>query len=500
VSDRELLPRVTPYLLRRADDLCGRRLAQEFEGGPQSHDPVHRSRMRDAFLAAARDVHADLRAPELAMFDGLGAELEVEERRVLAQAARWYVEVFGDRAVRLHEHGLDDPTVSRRRRVRIGGWVDLTVADADGRRELRQLDFWGGRAPVHDPMELDAVKVAVLRLARWCGDDPVLVTWADLVHGIVRSRTVDVAGELPALRAWFDARLETVRRRSADAQATAGDDCGGCKFVSACPEHPRGANYGRRRDHLPGILSLTPTSLGAWRRCPREWHDRYVLAVPASDGDPSPSHGQQLHAMLGHIHDTGSCRDATHVDDVLAAHGLDSDERTRAEIANHVRRCPDPARAIGHEITVARFHRLPMPFFMATARIDALWVHDGVLDARDYKTGRVWSDVVAHDEQARLQAFVLAPRAAAAGLRLRITFEHLAPEVADDPAPFEPDDDDVAAIEEELRVVVAEIRNEQFDGVGDADLCMHCRYRSICPDSAAPSEPIWPAVADDHPG
>lgn len=500
MSDRELLPRVTPYLLRRADDLCGRRLAHELEGGAQSHDPVHRSRMRDAFLAAARDVHAELRVPEAGLFDGVGAGLGAEERRVLHQAAAWYVEVFGDRAARLHEHGLDEPTVSRNRGIRIGGWVDLTVVDEHGHRELRQVDLWGGRAPGHDPLELESVKVAVLRLARWCGDEPLRVTWVDLVHGVARERTVAVAAEVPALRAWFDARLETVRDRAGGSAAVAGDDCGACKFVSACPEHPTGANFGRRRDHLPGIVTLTPTSLGAWRRCPREWHDRYVLQVPASDGDPSPSHGQQLHAMLGHIHDTGSCRDAAHVDDVLAAHGLDTDERTRTEIANHVRRCPQPARAIGHEVTAARFHRLPLPMFMATARIDALWEHDGVLDARDYKTGRVWADVVAHDEQARLQAFVLAPRAAAEGLRLRITFEHLASEVVDDPVPFEPDDDDLQAIEEELRVVVAEIRTEVFDGIGDPEVCVRCPYRSICPDSAAPSEPIWPAVTGEDPG
>jgi hypothetical protein len=203
--------------------------------------------------------------------------------------------------------------------------------------------------------------------------------------------------------------------------------------------------------------------------------------------------------MLGLVHEQGSCRDAAHVDDVLAAHGLSDDARTRTEIANHVRRCPEDAVALGHELTVARFHRLPLPMFMATARVDSLWVHDGVLDARDYKTGRVWSDEVSHDEQARLQAWVLAPRAAAAGLRLRIAFEHLAPEVVDDPAPFEPDDDDLAQIEEELRLVVAEIRTEQFTGVADAEVCLHCRYRSICPESAAPSEPVWPVVGDDEP-
>ena len=40
------------------------------------------------------------------------------------------------------------------------------------------------------------------------------------------------------------------------------------------------------------------------------------------------------------------------------------------------------------------------------------------------------------------------------GLRLRLRYEHLQPEVADDPEPFEPDADDLAAIEEELRAAV----------------------------------------------
>jgi hypothetical protein len=497
VSDRELLPKVTPYLLRQADTMCARRLAREYEGGEQSHDPVHRSRVRDAFLVAARDAHAELAVPTLAHFADLGGDLETEEQRVLAQAARWYVEVFGDRAAVLHEHGLDSPTTSNARKLRIGGWVDLTVIDEDGVKELRQFELWGGRAPVDDPLELPAVRMAVLRLSRWCSPEPLRVTWVDLVHGVVSERMVDVESERPALAEWFDARVAVVQDRVADPTARAGDDCASCKYVAACPEHPTGAHFGRKRDHLPGILGITPTSLATWRRCPREWHDKYVLHVPASDGDPSPSHGQQLHAMLGLIHETGSCRDAAHVDDVLLAHGLDADSRSRVEIANHVRRCPEQALAVGHEITAARFHRSPTSPFMATARIDALWEHDGVLDARDYKTGRVWGDDVTHDEQARVQAFVLAPLAAERGLRLRIAFEHLAQEVTDDPAPFEPDADDLLAIEGELRAAVAEIRTEQFHGVRDPEVCVRCQYRSICPESAAASEPIWPAVDDE---
>ena len=121
---------------------------------------------------------------------------------------------------------------------------------------------------------------------------------------------------------------------------------------------------------------------------------------------------------------------------------------------------------------------------MATARFDALWAHDGVLDAHDYKTGQVWSDRVADDRQARLQAWVLAPLAEARGLTLRISFEHLAAEVLDDPEPFEPDADDLCAIEEELRLEVAAIRETtEFAGVADSEVCRRCRYRSICPDS-----------------
>ncbi len=180
MAESQALPKVTPYLLRRADSMCERRLAKEYEGGDRSHDPVHRSRMRDAFLAAARDAHAELRAPVAADFAGLaahgaglaahGAGLEPEERAVLAQAAHWYVQMFGDRAARWEDLGLDSPTVSPRRRLRIGGWIDLPVVTGDGGYELRQLDLWGGRVPFEDPLELEAVRVAVLRLARWVGD------------------------------------------------------------------------------------------------------------------------------------------------------------------------------------------------------------------------------------------------------------------------------------------------------------------------------------------
>ena len=494
--ETQAAPRVTPFLLQRADSMCARRLARAFEGGERSHDPVHRARLRDAFLAGARDAHAELRAPTPADFETLGATLTPpalpEELAVLAQAAQWYVQVFGDRPARWDDPGTDQPT--ERRGIRVGGWVDLPVRTADGGYELRQLELWGRRTAPTDPLELPALRTAFLRLTPWLDGNPLRLVWVDLLRGLVRERVIepDTRAEITE---WFDGRLAIVRERATDPVTTPGDDCGNCAVVAACPEHRRGAHYGRRGNLLPGILHVTPTNLDTWRRCPREWRNACLFGLPSSDTDPGTVHGQQMHDVLRLVHERGTCRDPAHVDDVLLAHGFDDNERMRAELARHTTRCPDAADTLGHEVTRARFSPHPTTPFMATARLDALWVHDGVLDARDYKTGRVWTDRVADDAQARLQAWVLAPLADRLGLRLRIAFEHLATEVLDDPEPFEPDADDLCAIEDELRAEVVSIRSEtEFAGVHDAEVCHRCRYRSICPDSAAASVPIWPLV------
>jgi RecB family exonuclease len=136
---------------------------------------------------------------------------------------------------------------------------------------------------------------------------------------------------------------------------------------------------------------------------------------------------------------------------------------------------------------------------MITGRIDAVWIHDGIVDARDYKTGAPPnSDNVRDDLRARLQAWLLAERAARRGLGLRVRYEYLSAEIDEDPQPFEPDADDLSAIEDELRSVAAEIWNEaDFAGVADRDVCGWCRYRSICPSSAAPAVPSWPQPPDE---
>ncbi len=246
---------------------------------------------------------------------------------------------------------------------------------------------------------------------------------------------------------------------------------------------------------LPQIVTLTPTGYEAWKRCPREYLLTHVLAVPPSDGAPPTDRGLFLHELLRVVHERGSCHDEAHVRDVLEAHGAD-DRDFAGLFARHARRCPTSTEHGAHEVDLARFHRMPAPMFMATARIDAIWIHDGLLDARDYKSGARWYERVADDPRARVQAYVLDQQARRRGLRLRVRYEHLAAEVDDDPDPFEPDADEIAAIETELREAVAAIwSSEEWRGAADAAVCGWCRFRSICPDSAAPGEPGWPVLA-----
>ncbi len=257
---------------------------------------------------------------------------------------------------------------------------------------------------------------------------------------------------------------------------------------------------GRKQRLLPDIVPISASSLDAWRRCPREYGNRQVLGLPESDAGTSPDFGNLVHSMLEQIHRHGECRDAAHVEEVLALHGLEPDGAIAGIVARHAARCPSPAEHAKHELEVARFHRRPPPMFMATGRLDAVWQHDGLLEVRDYKTGSVVTERIVDDPRARLQAWLAAPIAVRLGLRLRVRYEHLAAEVADDPEPFEPEPEDLDAIEEELRAFAAAIHAaaaaHEFPGTADAEVCGSCRYRSICPDSAARGVPTWPTPPD----
>jgi hypothetical protein len=468
--------------------MCARRLHLEYTAEPGTRDPVNRSRIRNALIDALRVWHETGAAPPL------GALLEPEERRVVEHALGWYPKIFPVRPTAAVETPFTEPTLLPGRQTRLGGWVDLCVVRDDGAHELRQLALGAHNVPVN-PLDLPAVRLAILRLAqvRWVEHGELVVVWADLLNGVSCETIIVVPDDLEPLGTWLDERLGVVKDRSSAPTASPGRDCATCGYVPRCPAHEvRGAMTTRSGDILPAVLAISPTSLDTWRRCPREWRNR-VLSIPESDHYEGTAHGLYVHQLLRFVHERGSCHDEVHVAEVIAAHGADA--RAEEELRRHAARCPEGANALGHEVEWARANPTP-PVFMASARLDAVWEYDGVLEIRDYKTGRGSEHAVSEDSRARLQAWVAEPVAIARGLRLRVRYEHLATEIDEDPASWEPDKDDLDEIDAELRATVTAMRAErEWKGVGDAAVCVHCRYRSICPDSAAVSEPAWPAVA-----
>jgi hypothetical protein len=250
--------------------------------------------------------------------------------------------------------------------------------------------------------------------------------------------------------------------------------------------------------HVGAVLPLSVTALERWERCRRQYLLRDLLAVPApaaeaspSDDDGAtmadPSFGLAAHRLLEAVHRERACGDATRTHDLARAIAPAVAPQLATLAARHAGRCPGPAaHGSAHEYGTARFNRRPEPLFMLTGRIDALWAHGGVLAAHDYKTGvpRVprLGDLLA----ARVQAWLLAPLAAERGLRIRIVFEHLDTSVHDQPDPYEPEDEDLAATGDELRAIAAAIRGEtRFTGSGDPADCRWCAYRPVCRDAPA---------------
>lgn len=252
---------------------------------------------------------------------------------------------------------------------------------------------------------------------------------------------------------------------------------------------------------LPQVVRLSPTALDTWSTCRRRYFLRHVLGIPPSDSSTSGDEGLRLHAVMRFIHERGACDDEAFVHETLVSHECDTDTM-RTMIARHRDRCPQRSSRGRHEIERARYHHRPVPMFLATARLDAVWIHDGIFDIRDYKTGRMAKMELRDDVRAHIQAWVFAPRAEALGLRLRLRYEYLAPEAGEDPEPWELDDDDLDAVEASLSATVAAIQHEAendepFRGIADPDVCKYCAYRSVCTDSAAPGVSQWPALALD---
>lgn len=490
--------KVTPLCLEAAERACPRWLACEIDERPGTRTAFNRWRIRNALVARATAAHRQLRAPRPEDF-GPPSNLLPEEAAIFVEAGAGYVRHFGGRDVRAVAHGPSRPDYWPKRNLTVGGAIDLAVEDADGDLELRQLELWGG--PVcADPTRSAKVLCAVLRLARRASGGGLRVRHVDLLGADADEWEIDWARDLQGLGALLDERVAVVRERARSPSPEIGQGCGMCRHAEDCPAHrnagtpvpPTDVDDHQGEDLIGDIVRLSPTAVENWYRCRRAFRARHLLSLPGTDPGPGGANeGLLVHRLLHRLHREGRCGDALRMSDLAESHagadGLDA-SRTLGFLDRHARRCPRGAISVGHERELARGWFGARPVLMVTGTIDAVWSHGGLLDARDYKCGVPQVATLRDSAEARVQAWLLAPLAEELGLQLRLRHEHLSPQAADDPDPFEPDAEDLEDISAELIGLGAAVGAErEWRGVSTEPVCRTCSYRSVCPDNASPA-------------
>lgn len=230
-SVEEELPRVTPALLRRADDMCRRRIAKEHAGGKRFANRASDARFAVAnrVVADARLAHAELGPPRTEAFVD-PTDLEPEQRALYRAAVAGYLATFGAEPGRAADLGWR--TVIEEQGVELLSDAGLAVELPDGRRELRQLRLSGN--PV--TLEPTDVFVALIRTRDWAPDDLRIVA-VDLLSLESAEHIPDLGRERAEAFAWITERIELVKARALDGRAQAGADCSGCAFIAGCDRH-----------------------------------------------------------------------------------------------------------------------------------------------------------------------------------------------------------------------------------------------------------------------
>jgi len=237
-NQRDELPKVTLAFLRRVEELCPRRVAFEYQNRRGNRGAPARWRVANQITEHARLSHLELGPPAPEAFTPL-PDLLPEEREVYGAAARWYLKLFGGRAVRsVDGEAVDEwETVLPAIGVRLVGRAGLAVEDEDGRPELRLLHIGGPTPDERDLLESAETRFALLRGGEWLRGRSVRVVLADLLYGGMVQREVAADEALTELRPWLGERLDALRRRIADPRPRPGLECGRCRFVAGCHAH-----------------------------------------------------------------------------------------------------------------------------------------------------------------------------------------------------------------------------------------------------------------------
>jgi hypothetical protein len=235
-QEPEQLPKVTAAFLRRAEQLCPRRLAFEHNNRRGNRTAPARWRVANQLVEHARVAHVELGPPSRAAFTPL-PNLVPEEQRVYEAAARWYLEMFGDRAVRTIDADDEWETIIPELAIRLVGPSGLLVEDAEGRDELRLLRIGGPAPDPADPIGSVDARFALLRRAESLAGRSVRLAHADLLFGRLVEHEVTADTALTELHTWLRDRVEVLRARIAHPDPRPGLECGRCRFVAGCAAH-----------------------------------------------------------------------------------------------------------------------------------------------------------------------------------------------------------------------------------------------------------------------
>jgi RecB family exonuclease len=239
------------------------------------------------------------------------------------------------------------------------------------------------------------------------------------------------------------------------------------------------------------VLTLNVSRINDFQRCRRMFFLRWVLRLTGDDPlDTDASWiGSTTHEALHTLHRPG--RFAHHETD---PHGelhdaVSTDPRVGAMIRTHTLLCPGgQVDYLAGEIE-ARW-LIARKSVLLTGRFDALWRYpDGVVEVRDYKTGRC-PDSLDHDLGAAIYLLLAAnfpgSRTPEGDLRpIRVVYEALAsPEgravsVVASPDLLRDAFNEIVGLAEHIR------KEKSFPASPSLATCRSCSFRNVCPASAA---------------
>jgi hypothetical protein len=232
------LPQLTPAHLRRAEELCPRRLAAERDARR------NRNRLGDARFAVANRIeqdvvlaHATMRAARPSDFPD-PTDLWPEQQRHYRAAAAGYVTLFADAPGMAVDPGAVDPwgTDVADAGLRLTGSVGVVLEVPDGGAEVRRLSC-GPRGFGHPLLDDVDIHHVALRVAPWRSDGPLRVVAAELLQLRVEAVVLDLGVALPAARAFLADRAAHIDVLVATPRPRPGADCAGCGFVAGCDPH-----------------------------------------------------------------------------------------------------------------------------------------------------------------------------------------------------------------------------------------------------------------------